>query len=156
MLDQLFNAVGGNVVNTLTEKTGLDLEQAKAVLPIAQETVSSGLMDEAKSGNIGGILNMLNSSGADLQSNSLFDGLKKQLLGNLLAKLGLPESVAGLVAGTGMTSIIENASNFLGGGGEVKKDDLMDKLDMKSIVGNMAKDAIADKLGGLGGKLFGK
>jgi hypothetical protein len=156
MLDQLFNAVGGNVINSITEKTGLDINQAKAVLPIAQETVSNGLMDEAKSGNIGGILNMLNSSGGALQSNSLFGSLKSQLLSQLLAKLGLPASVAGLVAGTGMTSIVENASQFLGGDSEVTKGDLMDKLDMKSIVGNMAKDAISDKLGGLGGKLFGK
>jgi len=154
MLDKLFDAIGGDVVNSLTEKTGIDLDQAKKVLPIAQDTMQTGLMDEVKSGNISGILGMLNSGGNDLQDNSLFGKLKGMLLQNLLSKLGLPESIAGMVAGTGMNSIISNASNFLGGGGEVKKDDLMSKLDLGGMAGDMAKGMLKDKLGGLG-KMFG-
>ncbi|MEM6698244.1 MAG: hypothetical protein AAF806_02765 [Bacteroidota bacterium] len=154
MLDSIFNAIGGDVVSSLTEKAGIDLDQAKAVLPIAQETVQTGLMDEVKSGNISGILGMLNSSGDSLQSNSLFGNLKGMLLQNLLSKLGLPESVAGLVAGTGLTSIIGGASNFLSGDKPVEKNDLMSKLDLGGMAGDMAKGMLKDKLGGLG-KLFG-
>ncbi|MEM8524563.1 MAG: hypothetical protein AAGG68_07960 [Bacteroidota bacterium] len=154
MLDKLFDSIGGDVVSSLTEKTGINLEQAKAVLPIAQDTMQTGLMDEVKSGNISGILGMLNSSGDALQSNSLFDKIKGMFLQNILSKLGLPESVAGMVAGTGMNSIVSSASNFLGGGGEVKKDDLMSKLDLGGMAGDIAKGMLKDKLGGIG-KMFG-
>ncbi|MEM9886123.1 MAG: hypothetical protein AAF849_09540 [Bacteroidota bacterium] len=150
MLDQLFNSIGGSVIGSLTEKTGLNLDQAKSVLPIAQDTMKTGLMDEAKAGNIGGILSMFNSKGDSLQSNDLFGKLKGMLMQNILSKLGLPESMSAIVAGTGMTSIVENASQFLSGDEEVKKSDLMSKFDMGSIAGDMLKD----KLGGIG-KMFG-
>ncbi|MEM0994339.1 MAG: hypothetical protein AAF847_17455 [Bacteroidota bacterium] len=154
MLDQLFNSIGGDVISSMTEKTGINLEQAKAVLPIAKDTVQTGLTDEVKAGNISGILGMLNSSGAGLQQNSLFGNLKGMLMQNILSKLGLPESVASLVAGTGMTSIVENASQFLSGDADVKQSDLTSKLDMGGMVGNMAKGMLKDKLGGIG-KMFG-
>lgn len=154
MLDQLFNSIGGDVISSMTEKTGINLEQAKAVLPIAKDTVQTGLTDEVKAGNISGILGMLNSSGAGLQQNSLFGNLKGMLMQNILSKLGLPESVASLVAGTGMTSIVENASQFLSGDADVKQSDLTSKLDMGGMVGDMAKGMLKDKLGGIG-KMFG-
>lgn len=173
MLDQIMNAVGGNVVNELVEKTGINMDQAKSVLPVAQESLQSGLMEQVTGGNVSGILGMFNSSGSALTDNPLFASIKSKFAAGVMSKLGVPETVAGMVAGTGMNSMISGLTNQLkGDSGEVTEDDLMSKLgvggglgDMaKGILGNLGGDAgnalgnVADaakNLGGLGDKLGG-
>lgn len=168
MLDQIMSAVSGNVLNELTEKAGINMDQAKAVLPVAQESLQSGLMEQVTGGNISGILGMFNSGGG-LGDNPIFSSIKNQFAKGVMTKLGVPESVAGLVAGTGMTSMIGGLTNQLkGDSGEVTQDDLMSKLGLggggmmdmaKGMLGNMGGDAgnALDKLtdaakdaGGLG------
>jgi len=127
MLDQLMSAVGGNVISELTEKAGINAEQAKEVLPVAQESLQSGLMEQVTGGNI-----------------------KAKMAAGVMTKLGVPESVAGMVAGTGMTSMISGLASQLGDGGEVTEDGLMSKLGLGGGIADMAKNALGDKLGGLG------
>lgn len=151
MLDQLMSAVGGNVISELTEKAGINAEQAKAVLPVAQESLQSGLMEQVTGGNISGILGMFNGGGSGLASNPIFSGIKAKMMAGVMTKLGVPESVAGMVAGTGMTSMISGLTSQLqGDSGEVTQDDLMSKLGLGGGIADMAKNALGDKLGGLG------
>lgn len=154
MLDNIFDSIKDNVLSTLTEKTGITTEQAENVLPVAKDTVQKGLMDEAKSGNFDKILDLFNTKEGNLENNGLFGNLKSMLLGNIMSKVGLPESLAGLVAGDGLKSIIGNMSGFLSGDdGKVKKEDLMSKLDMGSL-GNIAGGFLKGKLGDIAGGLF--
>jgi len=151
MLDQLMSAVGGNVISELTEKTGINAEQAQSILPVAQESLQSGLMEQVTGGNMSGILGMFNSSGSGLTSNPIFAGIKAKFAAGVMSKLGVPESVAGMVAGTGMGSMISGLTSQLqGDGGEVSQDDLMSKLGLGGGLADMAKNALGDKLGGLG------
>ena len=161
MLDQLMNSIGGDVVKSITEKAGISADQAQEVLPIAQETLQSGLMEQVTSGGVENILGMFNGGGAG--ENPLMGSLKGMLMKNVMTKMGLPESVAGLVAGSGMESVIGGLAGQLGGAGNITQDGLMDKLGMGGGgIGDMAqgmlKNAAADKLkdlpGGIG-KLFG-
>jgi len=161
MLDKLMGSISGDVISQLTEKTGISADQAKSVLPVATDTLQSGLMEQVTGGNISGILGMFNS-GSGMADNPIFGAIKTQLLGNLMSKVGLPESVAGLVAGNGLQSIIGGLSGQLSGDGkEVTQDSLMSGLGLGGgggigdMVKGMAGDALKDKLGGLGGKLFG-
>jgi len=161
MLDKLMDSIGGDVIKTLTEKTGISADQAKDVLPVATETLQSGLLEQVTSGNVGGILSMFNSKGDGLTGNPVFKAIQHKFLGGLMAKVGLPESLAGMVSGTGLTSIIGGLAGKMGGGdgGEVTQDSMMSSLGLGSggvedMAKNLAKDVIKDKLGGLG-KLFG-
>jgi len=161
MLDQLMSSIGGDVVKSITEKAGISADQAQQVLPIATDTLQSGLMEQVTGGNVEGILGMFNS-GSEAGANPLFGSLKGMLMKNVMTKMGLPESVAGLVAGSGMESVIGGLAGQLGGAGNITQDGLMDKLGMGGGIGDMAKgmlkNAAADKLkdlpGGIG-KLFG-
>ena len=168
MLDQLINSMGGDVINSITEKAGISTDQAQAVLPIAQETLQKGLMKEVTGGNIDGILGMFNS-GSNLESNGLFGSLKGMFLQNIMTKMGLPESVAGMVAGTGLSSIVGGLAGKFGGAGNITQDSLLSNLGMGDIGGLMdagkgllggdaggAADAAKDALGGIAGNLFGK
>lgn len=158
MLDQLMSSIGGDVVKSITEKAGISAEQAQQVLPIATDTLQSGLMEQVTGGNVESILGMFNS-GDGVASNGLFGSLKGMMMKNVMTKMGLPESVAGLVAGSGMESVISGLTGQLGGAGNITQDGLMDKLGMGGGLGDMAKKLAGDKLkdltGGLGGGLFG-
>ena len=160
MLDKLMDSIGGDVIKTLTEKTGISTDQAKEVLPIATNTLQSGLMKEVTDGNISGILGMFNSQGDGMTNNPIFKMIQQQFVGNLMSKMGLPESLAGMVSGSGLNSIIGGLAGKMGGGdsGEVTKDSMMSSLGLGGGLEDMAKGLLkgqlGDKLGGLG-KLFG-
>ncbi len=172
MLDKLMESFGGDVISQITEKAGISADQAKEVLPIAQDSLQSGLMEQVTGGNMAGILGMFNSGGGDgLMNNPIFSGIKAKMMQGVMTKMGLPESVAGLVAGTGMSSIIGNLTSKLSGGsGQVDENSLMSGLGLggngggiMDMASNLAKDKLGDiakdKLGGLGdiaGGLFGK
>lgn len=162
MLDKLMESFGGDVISQITEKAGISADQAKEVLPIAQESLQSGLMEQVTGGNMDGILGMFNSAGGNgLMNNPLFSGIKAQFMQGIMTKMGLPESVAGMVAGTGMSSIIGNLAGKFGGAGSVDSNSLMSGLGLggggglMDMATNMAKDKMGD-LGGLGDKLTGE
>jgi hypothetical protein len=150
------SSIGGDVISTLTEKAGISTDQAKQVLPIASETLQSGLASEVATGNVSGILDMFNSKGSALANNDLFGNLKNMFLQKIMEKMGLPPAVASLVAGSGLENIIGGLSNKIGGGGEVTQDNLMSSL---GLGGGDAMDAVKNiakgKLGDIAGGLFG-
>lgn len=160
MLDKLMESFGGDVISQITEKAGISADQAKEVLPIAQDSLQSGLMEQVTGGNMAGILGMFNSGGGDgLASNPIFAGIKAKMMQGVMTKMGLPESVAGMVAGTGMSSIVGNLVGKLGGdGGQVDENSLMSGLGLggggglMDMATNMAKDKLGD-VAGLGDKL---
>ena len=155
MLDKLMDSIGGDVISSITEKAGISTDQAKQVLPIATDTLQSGLMKEVTGGNISGILGMFNS-GSGLANNGLFGSLKGMLVQNIMEKMGLPPAVAGLVGGSGLESIIGGLAGKIGGGGEVTQDNLMSNLGLGGDgLMDAAKDLAKGKLGDIAGGLFG-
>ena len=160
MLDQLMDSLKGEVISNITSKAGISADQAQNILPIASETLQSGLLKEVTGGNMAGILGMFNS-GSGLADNPIFSSLKGMFLKNIMAKAGLPESVAGLVAGSGMESIIGGLAGKLGGSGAVSEDSIMSNLGLggggggiADMAKNMALGAAKDKLKDLTGGLF--
>ena len=63
--------------NAITEKAGISTDQAKQMLPFAQESLQEGLMSQVTGGNLDGVLGMFKSfGGGGLESNSLFGSIK--------------------------------------------------------------------------------
>ena len=153
MLDKLFESFGGDVVGSIAEKAGISMDQAKSILPVAQESIQDGLMKEVTGGNVSGILGMFNS-GSGMSGNPIFGGIKKMFMANMMSKLGLPSGVATMVSGFGLESIMGKLGGVLGGGGEVTESGLMDKLGMGGGLGDIAKNIAGDKLKDITGGLF--
>ncbi|HHB78469.1 MAG TPA: hypothetical protein ENK85_04475 [Saprospiraceae bacterium] len=153
MLDKLFESFGGDVVNSIAEKAGIPVDQAKAVLPVAQESIQEGLMKEVTGGNVSGILSMFNS-GSGMANNPIFGGIKQMFMSNMMSKLGLPSGVATMISGFGLENIMGKLSGILGDGGEVTESGLMDKLGLGGGLGDMAKNIVGDKLKDITGGLF--
>ncbi|MEM9991206.1 MAG: hypothetical protein AAF738_05540 [Bacteroidota bacterium] len=157
MLDSIFNSIGENVINTLIEKTGLSLDQAKEVLPIGQETLQSGLMEQVTKGNLGAIIGMLNSGGkaGELQENPMFGMLKNMFVQNIMSKMGLSESLASAAGNTGMESMIGSITALVGGTGNVTEDSLKEGLGLDGGIADLAGNMLKGKLGGAAGNMLG-
>ncbi len=158
MLDNLFSAIGGDVVKDLTQKAGISTDQAQQVLPIAKDTLTKGLMDQVTGGNIGAVTGLFKAAGnSGLAGNPLFSGIKQQFMKNMMTKMGLPESVAGIVAGLGLENIIGKiAGKLKNDKGEVEESNLLGQLGLGGGIGDMAKGMLGNKLKDIGGGLFGK
>lgn len=155
MLDNLFDSIKDQVVDSITGETELNQEQAVSMLPLAKESLQNGLLDQVKSGNLEGILGMFNSSGGNLMNNSIFDSIKQQLIGLVTEKLGISSTVATMAANVGLSKIIGSISNQAqDGSGAITQEGLLSTLGMGGGIEDIAKNMLKDKLGGLGG-LFG-
>jgi len=139
MLDKIMDMVGGDAISAITSKAGISADQAKEALPLAGESLKEGLLSQVTGGNVDGVLGMFKSvTGGGLESNGIFGGIKNMFMTKMMTKMGLPESVAGLVAGSGMTSIIGNLA------GKISADGDTDDIDSSSLM---------NVLGGGGGML---
>lgn len=169
--------VGGDAVNAITSKAGVSADQAKQMLPLAGDSLKEGLMSQITGGKLDDVLGMFKSfGGGGLENNGIFSSIKGMFMKKVMTSMGLPESVASLAAGSGMTSIIGNLA------GKIKEDGDTDDIDAGSLMnvfgggegmlGNIAglmgggskdggvvdnlKDAALGKLGDIAGGLFGK
>jgi len=157
MLDKLFESVSGELIQNVTEKTGISMDQAKQMLPIAQESVGAGLLEQVQGGNLDGIMGMLNS-GSGMSDNPIFAAIQGKLLSGVMTKLGLPEQVASLASTIGLESIFGQLTAMLTNDeGNVEASGLMDMIgggDAMDIAKKIAGDKLGDALGGALGGLF--
>ena len=144
MFDKIMEAVGGDALSQITSQAGVTPEQAKEMLPLAQESLQEGLTSNM--GNTEGLLGMFNSAGGGgLMSNGIFGSIKGLFMQKIMTKMGLPSSVAGLAAGAGMGSMIGGISNML------KADGDNDGIDASNIMNVLGGGGAAGMLGGLMG-----
>ena len=182
MLDKIMEQITGGVAEQIAGKAGVSLDQATSMLPMAKESLTEGLMSQVTGGNVSGLLGMFQSvTGGDstLTNNPIFGGIKAMFMKKVMTNMGLPESVAGLAAGTGMSSMVSGLAGKMVSAGdtdEIDASSLMSVLGVGGDAGGMlgkaagmlgglgggatdAGDSVADKakdlLGGLGG-MFGK
>lgn len=160
MLDQLLSSVGGEVVKTLTKQTGLSANQAEEMLPIAKDTVSSGMMAQVAQGNISGLANLFSGGTNNLAGNSIFENMKTQLIASVMEKMGLPKPLATMASGLGLEKILGLLGNKVSDdNGNVDQSDLVSKLGLGDAAMDIGKKMLQDKmggaLGGLGKGLFG-
>ncbi len=155
------DAVKGQVVSAISEKTGLDLGQAEKTLPLAQESVTEGITSAISGGNVDGILGMLTSavSGADaggggLLQNMVYKGIAGNFISKATSSLGLDEGMAGTISSLVLPMIM----NKIGGATQAAGDtDGIDAGSMMSALGLDAGSLLGNLTGGgEAGDLLGK
>ena len=167
MLDNLIDGLKGQVIDTLKEKTGLDAGQAEQALPLAKESITSGIMGAVSSGNISDVMGMFSgggdSAGGGFMQNMVYQGIAKNFIGSLTSKLGIPESMASSVSTFALPMIMNKIKGQAADAdGNVDQSGLMNMLEMgaggnmmdnlKDQAGDMLKGKAGDMLGGLFGK----
>ncbi len=156
MLDKIMEQLGGGVAEQIAGKAGVSLDQAKGMLPFAQESLQEGLMSQVTGGNISGLLGMFQNAsggGGGLMDNPIFASIKGMFMKKIMTNMGLPESIAGMAAGTGMSSLIGGLAGKMVSHGDTDAIDagsLMSVLGVGGDAGGMLGKA-AGMLGGLTG-----
>ena len=150
MLDSIIDSVKSQAITAMTGQTPISADQAQQALPLAQESISEGLLGAATSGNIGGISSLLKLAGGgaglnSLTANPLFSSILGGFTGKLTAKLGLGSGVANSVAGAALPLIMSK----LGGAATKEGGDSLDLASITKLVGGGAAGAAGGALGGI-------
>ena len=156
MLDKIMESLGGGIAEQIAGKAGVSLDQAKGMLPFAQESLQEGLMSQVTGGNLSGLLGMFKGAtggGGGLMDNPIFGSIKAMFMKKVMTNMGIPESIAGLAAGTGMSSLIVGLAGKMvshGDTDEIDAGSLMSVLGVGGDAGGILGKA-AGMLGGLTG-----
>ena len=105
-------------------------------------------MSQITGGDKAGLLGMFTSAlggGSGLASNGIFGSIKGMFMKKIMTQMGLPESVAGLAAGSGLSSIVGGIA------GKLSDDGDNDGIDMSNIMNVLGGGGAAGVLGGLMG-----
>ncbi len=144
------DAVKGQVVSAIAEKTGLPLGQAEKALPLAQESVTEGITGALSGGNVDGLLGMLTSAvsggsgGGGLLENVVYKGIAGNFISKVTSSLGLSEGVASTISSLALPMIMSK----IGGATQAAGD--TDGIDAGSMMSALGLDA-GSLLGGLAG-----
>jgi len=146
------DAVKGQVVSAIAEKTGLATDQAEQALPIAKDSITDGIMGAVSGGNVDGILGMLTSAvsgggegGGGLVQNMVYKGIAGNFISSITSKLGVSEGIAGTLSSVALPMIM----NKIGGATQAAGD--TDGIDAGSMMSALGLDSGGGLLGGLAG-----
>ncbi len=135
MLNSIFSAAKGELTQQLGSKFQLNSQQAEQAVGLTKDTIQSGLLKEAGSGNISGLLNLFNGN-SPVGGNPIVTGISNQLVSALTSKLGLSPQVAGAVSTFAVPFI-------------------MSKISGNKPSGGFDQSKITEMLGGAGGNVVG-
>ncbi len=148
MLDNLLKEGAPELLSSLANKFNLSSAQAGNALDVTTETLQGDLLNEAKSGNVDGILSLFNGQSSSATS-SLTGKLTNSLAKNLLSKVGISNEIAVKVSEFIIPFVIERISNKKPSGG-FTSESIIDLF--KGSLGSQIQDKASDLLkGGLGG-----
>ncbi len=148
MLEQILKSGGAEILSQLGSKFNIDKAVGGKILDVSGSSLKKGLGDQVMSGNIGGLLDLLNGKGGSAAS-SLTNTLTKSLVGDLLAKVGIKSELAQQVAPFIVSSVVNAFGKDKPKGG-FNADSLTEMF--KGSAGDMLKNKASDLLkGGLGG-----
>lgn len=147
MLEQVLKNISPELLKGLTENFGMDQGQANKAITTTKDGLLGGLSKELASGNVGGLLDLLNQKGSQT-SNPVFQGLASSLSSQFVQKMGFNPDRAGLITNFILPKIFSAFSNSKKGG--FSQNDLMDMLgkaaggSLSGQVGNILKGGLGN------------
>jgi len=163
------DAVKGQVVSAVAEKTGLGAEQAEQALPLAKESITEGIMGAVSGGNVDGILGMLTSAvggtddtgGGGLLQNMVYKGIAGNFMSKVTSSLGVSDGIAGTLSSVALPMImskIGGATQAAGDTDGIDAGSMMSALglDSGSLLGGLAGGGAAGDMLGQAANLLGK
>ena len=158
MLDSIMDAVKGQVVSAIAEKTGLPIGQAEQTLPLAQESVTDGIMGAISGGNVDGILGMLSGAvgggGGGLMDNPIFKGIAGNFIGKMTSSLGIDSGMAGTISSLALPMIMSKIGGATQAAGDTDGIDAGSMMSALGLDGGSLLSSLAG--GGEAGDLLGK
>lgn len=159
MIENIIGMVKDNLGGDLMSKFGMSSEQADKTITTGSESFLETLKNKASSGDLSSITSMFGGGNDNVSSmNAVGADAGGNIISNLVSKVGLPQGVAEKVTEFILPKLTEIFSSKLQGGSGG-----FDLSSITSMFGNSnssqnsdsgvvdnIKDALGDKLGGLG------
>ncbi len=154
MFENLLSNLGGgnggsDLLGSLQQKFGLSSDQAAQALPVAQESVTETLKEQALAGNLGGISSLFGGGEQEQANNPIATAISGNMLQNLVSKVGLPESIASKISVDFLPQIL----GFFQSKAKDESGNVSETGIMSMLGGNLGN--IGGMLGGLKDKLGG-
>lgn len=140
MLQDIINQTADGLLSDLKGKFGLDEATANETLSISKDSLISSLGKEVASGNLDGILNMLNA-GAGAQNTDVFKNLMEGLNSSYISKLGISPEMASRIGNVVLPMILSAISGAKSGE--------LGKIDLMKMLGEGFGGSLTDKAGDL-------
>ena len=146
MLDSLIKNIGPEVFSTVTEKFGLNEEMGNKAVDTTKESLKESVTKEVSSGNLDGLLSLINSGG-NATGDSTFQNMAGKLSGDYIQKLGLSPDIASKITSFVLPMILGKVSSMFGG--NVDKEGLTKMLGSEGGLMGKAGDLLKGGLGNL-------
>jgi hypothetical protein len=140
MIQEILNKTSSDLISGLTDQFGLGQDQAKNAMSLTKDSLLSSFGKEAASGNMDGMLKMLNM-GSGAQSSPMFQNILGDLSSSYISKLGVSPQTASQISNFILPKIISAISS--------SKSGTFDKADLIQMIGQGAGGSLADKAGDL-------
>jgi hypothetical protein len=140
MLQEILAKTSNDLLSGLTEKVGLGQGQAKQALDLTKDNLLSTVGKEAFSGNLDGILEMVNL-GASADQSPIFQSILNSLNKDFISKMGLPPELAAKVSTVILPAIIKAISDY--------KEGNLDASDLTKMLGGGLGESMLGKAGNL-------
>lgn len=144
MIDQLIKLVQQNAGDSITTNSAIPPQFKGEAVKEAGQEIFNGLQDQAKQGNIQGLMGLLKSGGGtgSLAGNPIVTQIISGLAGKFASRFGIPQQTAQQVASTLVPKVISQLVS--------KTNDPNDKdFDIQDMIKNFGGS------GGLGGMIGG-
>lgn len=138
MFQEIINKTSGDLISGLTSQFGLGQDQAKRALNVTKDNLLSSFGKEAATGNMDGILNMLNM-GSGVQSSPMFQNLVGNLSSSYISKLGVSPQIASQISNFILPKVISAISGSKSGD--------LGQADIMKMIGQGAGSSLAGKAG---------
>ena len=146
MINNFLNDIKGELLEQVTGKVNLDSEKLNDASNIIGNTFKDELLDKFSKGHVGEITGLLSKNGS---SSPFATNIINQTAGNLMSKLGLPNSISTSIANIAIPFIINKLGDFASENGKDNDNGISD------LLGDLVKGSLKDKLLGGLGKKFG-
>jgi hypothetical protein len=149
MLDQLL-AFGKDQLAGQLQQAGLQQNQTGAALDVTKDSLTSSLISQVTSGNVGQIMSLFNGSASPTASNPVVSSMIGNLAGDLAAKVGINPQTAQTAANIIVPFIMQKFASKESGTA-ANESDLLDKLGISGndAIAGIAKSFLGDSAGGL-------
>ena len=147
MLENLLNLVKENAGDAIVNNPAIDNQFNDAAIGETSSHIIDGLKNEYSSGNIGGLMGLLNGGVQNIASNPIVGNIISSLAATLGNKFGVDATQAGQMAAKLVPTVISQLTS--------KINDPNDKsFDLQGIISAFGGGGVGGMIGGLFGKLF--
>lgn len=150
MWQEIISKAKDTISGEIRNKAGIDEQKANQSIEVAGDSTREVLVDEAKQGNIQGIMSLFKGQSPAGSGNPISNRISGSVVEKLVSQLGLSPEIAGKVQSIAVPFLLNMVNQKTGGTNSAPSaSSLLSLLGGSGNVGSDVTDKIKKGLGGL-------